>query len=796
MAKLYGEIAAKALLTLDKSFARANGQPLDASEVYYSKAAAETYAATAQAYIGQKIVVIENGVVTHYSVEDTAGTLKELGSKPVADGTTVAIDESGKITLANITEAEATGTYNAVLVNGKLTWVKPSETTVEGLSDLIQALTGRVDDIEDAIGVASAEGVEATGLHKKIEDEVIRALAAEQALGERIDAIDFVDEDELAKAISDARTLISAEIDEDVKVAKDRADEAYTLAESKVDSTTYATDKKAIEDEASAIREIAEGARDSLNTFLTSEDIDDTVNTLKEIQAEIDKMTDATELATALASKADISYVDDELAKKQDVIAEGTYDAFGSAAAAEEAAKGHADSVAATAKSEAIEEAATAAAGLYATIETANGLEDRIEALEGFDHSVYATVESVNNYKTEVAETYATKDELNATNINVNNNTTKLTTIEEKIEEITSVGGEPNTIEYVAVNGVKLTPSADKTVDVIVPTKFSDLTDDSGFTQLINANATGVAEAKSAANAAQSAANQAQSEVDALEITVGTLQSTVDGHTTSIGDHGTRIGLLEQADATHATEYSELKTIVTNHTTEIAKKADNTALDAAIARIAVNEGAIKSINEVTIPGVNAEIAKKANSADVYTKNEIGTPDEGKTIVQMIADAKSEATYDDTEIKESIQENKDAIATLNGTADTAGSVLYVSKAQAELAARNEVSALVGAAPEALNTLEEIAKWIAEDETGTTALIDRVIANEDAIAAINNADTGILALAKEYTDTKFGEIPVADEVSIQAKEGVLSVKAVSTDLLVQGENELILNGGTAV
>lgn len=796
MAKLYGEIAAKALLTLDKSFARANGQPLDASEVYYSKAAAETYAATAQAYIGQKIVVIENGVVTHYSVEDTAGTLKELGSKPVADGTTVAIDESGKITLANITEAEATGTYNAVLVNGKLTWVKPSETTVEGLSDLIQALTGRVDDIEDAIGVASAEGVEATGLHKKIEDEVIRALAAEQALGERIDDIDFVDEDELAKAISDARTLISAEIDEDVKVAKDRADEAYTLAESKVDSTTYATDKKAIEDEASAIREIAEGARDSLNTFLTSEDIDDTVNTLKEIQAEIEKMTDATELATALASKADISYVDDELAKKQDVIAEGTYDAFGSAAAAEEAAKGHADSVAATAKSEAIEEAATAAAGLYATIETANGLEDRIEALEDFDHSVYATVESVNNYKTEVAETYATKDELNATNVNVNDNTTKLTTIEEKIKEITSVGGEPNTIEYVAVNGVKLIPSADKTVDVIVPTKFSDLTDDSGFTQLINANATGVAEAKSAANAAQSAANQAQSEVDALEITVGTLQSTVDGHTTSIGDHGARIGLLEQADATHATEYSELKTIVTNHTTEIAKKADNTALDAAIARIAVNEGAIKSINEVTIPGVNAEIAKKANSADVYTKSEIGTPDEGKTIVQMIADAKSEATYDDTEIKESIQENKDAIATLNGTAETAGSVLYVSKAQAELAARNEVSALVGAAPEALNTLEEIAKWIAEDETGTTALVDRVIANEGAIAAINNADTGILALAKEYTDTKIGEIPVADEVSIQAKEGVLSVKAVSTDLLVQGENELILNGGTAV
>ena len=104
MAKLYGEIAAKSLLTLDKSFARANGQPLDASEVYYSLDAAKAYAAGAQAYIGQKIVVIEEGIVSHYSVEDEAGTLKELGSKPVADGTTIEIDEDGKITLANFAD--------------------------------------------------------------------------------------------------------------------------------------------------------------------------------------------------------------------------------------------------------------------------------------------------------------------------------------------------------------------------------------------------------------------------------------------------------------------------------------------------------------------------------------------------------------------------------------------------------------------------------------------------------------------------------------------------------------------
>lgn len=176
MAKLYGEIAAKALLTLDKSFARANGQPLDASEVYYSLEDAKAYAVKAQAYVGQKIVVIENGVVSHYSIDDVNGTLKELGSKPIGDGTTISIAEDGTISLANISDAEATGTYNAVLVNGKLTWVKPSETTVEGLSDLISALTKRVETVEGDYLVEADK------------EELATAIATEKARAEGIEA--------------------------------------------------------------------------------------------------------------------------------------------------------------------------------------------------------------------------------------------------------------------------------------------------------------------------------------------------------------------------------------------------------------------------------------------------------------------------------------------------------------------------------------------------------------------------------------------------------------------------------
>lgn len=506
MAKLYGEIASSALMTFDKSFARANGQPLDSTEVYYSLAAAQEYAAGAGAYVGQKIVVVENGVVTHYGIENEAGALKELGSKPVGDNSSIVVADDGTISLKGVgtlvferdildENDEPTGEkeavqYQPLMTAAGLVWVEPSKTTVEGLATLIDGLSVRVKALEDD-RVTEAE------LAAAVKVEADRALAAEEALGERIDAIDFVDENELTNAISAARTEISKEIDDDVKVAKDRADEAYTLAEGKVDASTYATDKKALQDEDTAIREIAEGVRDAFNTFMNSEDIDDTVNTLKEVQAEIAKMTDATELELALSSKADKTYVDEELGKKQDVIAENTYDAYGSAATAKSEAIADAENKIATAKQEAIDAAATAAAGIYAT-QTALGeleteLDGRLDTLEAIDHTAYATNVDFNEYKTTVANTYATTEVVNGVKQTADNAAAKVETLEDKIEEITEVGGEPNVIDYIKVNGTIQQVEQDaegkstKTVNITVPTKFTDITDDSGFDARITA---------------------------------------------------------------------------------------------------------------------------------------------------------------------------------------------------------------------------------------------------------------------------------------------------------------------
>lgn len=54
----------------------------------------------------------------------------------------------------------------------------------------------------------------------------------------------------------------------------------------------------------------------------------------------------------------------------------------------------------------------------------------------------------------------------------------KYDTAVSKVDQLTETGGAPNVIEIVKVNGAALTPDSDKAVNVTVPTKTSDLTND------------------------------------------------------------------------------------------------------------------------------------------------------------------------------------------------------------------------------------------------------------------------------------------------------------------------------
>lgn len=102
------------------------------------------------------------------------------------------------------------------------------------------------------------------------------------------------------------------------------------------------------------------------------------------------------------------------------------------------------------------------------------------------------------------------------------------------------------------------------------------------------------------------------------------------------------------AEATRSTEADAKHTAdIATNATNIGKVAQDLVTEVATARAAEE--------------ANAAAAKAAQDDVDALEAKVGEVPEDKTVVQMIADAKTEATYDDTEVRELIQGNTDAIA---------------------------------------------------------------------------------------------------------------------------------------
>lgn len=832
------------------SYQRKSAVPLDYYSLFNTKAEAEAYAASNPvSYVGQVISYIDNGEVKVCVIANAAGLLREVGTKPVGDGKTIEVSAEGAVALLGAASA----------ANGTL----PMLEEVDGKSKLVWKTLEQI---------GAGDGNDNTTYAFAFADQKITITPSLNGVAQdaiEVDLSVFVTEDELAAAIEEAiealpedknttytlslsgmeltltpsegeaqKITIDAynkeEVDAKVKDAKDRADAAYALAEKKVDAESYATDKKALQDEDAAIRAIAEGARDTINTFLNSQEVDETVNTLKEIQAEIEKMTDATELAQALASKADkteLQNVDKKfenytttenmntlLAGKQDVIPENTYDAYGAAASAQSAAEAKAAELAGTAKSEAIADAdgklalKADASAVYTKAEADNLLSAKANAADVYAKSETYTQKQVDDLlegiqagSSESAASVNTK--LEALKKTLNNEIygndegtgdSRIDTAEAKLAGIAE-GAQVNVIESVA--GVEGNRIAISTVGKAVSI------DDSGLrADIADAKAAGT----NAGNVASQAVQAAGENANKIQTNTGDITNLK----TLTGEHTEKLSAIEAANATHDAEFKALKGTVDGHTTAIAGKAEQSSLDAVSAKAGANEQAIKTLNETTIPGVNAEIAKKANSADVYTKTEIGTIASGKTIVQMIADAQAAATYDDTKIKEDIQKNATAIENIT---KEGGAIAVAVKAEADRAAEAEqaladdiaeINALLNtvSSEDQITSLKELAIWVEEHGGEASKMAESIKANADAIELINDAEKGILvqakahsdanlATAKAYTDAEIAKIHGVDDKTIKLAENKAYVAEVSTDILVQGAQELVLCGGNA-
>lgn len=217
-------------------FQRTGAFPLDRSSVFSSYADAVKYAAGAgdderglggTSYVGQTIAVYDNKTVTLYIINPDR-TLKKVGTTPVGDEKTIVVAENGTVSLKGIAGLSFTGedgqaiSYQPLLVNGELTWVVPSKTTVEGLSAEIEALKTAVGTLNTTVGNSTS------GLVKDVADNKTAIAAINTKIGD-IPADKTVAEQiaaEAKKAKEDAVSAIMGEagVDEKYDTLKEIAD--------------------------------------------------------------------------------------------------------------------------------------------------------------------------------------------------------------------------------------------------------------------------------------------------------------------------------------------------------------------------------------------------------------------------------------------------------------------------------------------------------------------------------------------------------------------------------------------
>ena len=893
--KFFTDLAGGASWAAGVSFQRSNPLPLDKYSVFESLTKAQEYTSNAVAYPGQLITVAEGGKMVAYVLKETATlnengehltddkgelryhlVLDKVGIIPTGDGESISVTEEGVISLQGIDDLEFTveveggGTktvkYQPLMTKDGLTWVVLSETTVEGLAASIGELDGRVlaaegdiDAIQAAIGTEATADDGATGIYGKIDAEVVRAKAAEKALGERIDNIDFVDTTELADALSPyaTKTHVAEEIAKVQVPVKGVAanDSVITLGADGMLSSTISLSYNSYDKEIKLVGKdgsdlgsidatpfIKDGMLDDVSYDASSNTLTFTWNTDGETKSDtvvlsdildpyvagnginIDGTTISVKRDTSSESFLTVGADGVKLSGVQDAINTAKSDAATDATNKANAALEEAKSDATTKAGQALADAKSDAALKYATKEyvgtftTGEDAYKDIDSIVGYvNKKAEETLRAAQGGTSETAASVALalQNYKNENDPKVKANADKLLTIEE--------GAQVNIIEEIQVNGTKINPS-EKKVNIAVPTKFTDITDDSGFDSRITAAQNKADSAHTAAGNAQQTANQALENAATNLTSIGTINGTLSSHGESISDHAGRISALETYDEENTAAIEAIKTDI------LPTKADKSTVTEISGKVETN---ITNISGLTTRMNTAEqtLSTKANADDVYTKSEvytktyidttIGTLPEGKSVVEAIEAAKTAATYDDTAVKKLIsdetarateaeQTNAAAVTTLIDRLTPAAADKTLSIRQI---AADEINTLIGGADSAdtIDNIKTLVDYVNTHGASVATLTSSVSTNTEnigknttAIGDINDKLAGVSTTVADLIDSKISSAALKSSEEVTITNGVLGIGTVSTtkltgtistDMIVNGSETLVLNGGTA-
>ena len=667
-------------------------------------------------------------------------------------------------------------------------------------------LRAAITAIDEVVGDAEGGLVKDVAANAQaIAAEKLRAEAAEKVLGERIDAIDFVDPTELAEAVAggvtEAKGYTDAEIDK-IEAAIAALNHFKAEVVDSVDKVTEVGVLYLIKDESVA-------GVDKYNEYIVIDGvathIGDTTTDLSNYynKTEIDGKVEA--INTAISNEVTAR---EALAEKVtalegvDNATQAEFDQFKADVAediteAKQAAIADADGKLAnkvntsdfeqfkTANTQAIADAKQAAINAAAEAEEAKGYAVATEVA-----SVYATKADFEAHKTASESAYAKAESVNAE-------------LAKKIETGSIAHSTDSVAEGVTVEGTKLNIVVDAYTKEETLTKIDEkitsFTGGESAKDVLNALNTyketnnarvGAIETEqdtqnTAIAAAQAKADKAEGDAAAVAADLVTANAAIAENTREIGVAKSsiesvnntltkKVTALENKDAGFDSAIKALQTTVSG-------------TDGHASRISALEGDVTALKakDTELAG---QIATKANAADVYTKGEVDTKvAEAVGAVDLTPYAKT------ADVNKSVEDINAAIAL---KADA--SAVYTKedadgKFQTEAQVDARINALIVAAdPEGGKTIENIqnlVKFVDENAGDVAELISTVGGHTTTISEhtqrLSEIDAAIVALVQPKASA---------EISV-ANDGTLGILGMSTDKLVQGSMTLVLNGGDA-
>lgn len=841
MAKNYNEILAlanKNNMGLSNTIKRDYGIPLDYSSVQESYEKALEYAqSNVLAYIGQPISV---GDVLYIVTTPENGYLKQVGTRPSGDNKTIQVSEDGIVSIYGFEAAEG-ATLPQKQADGTIKWVAVSA-IVEGdgnTKSVVKAADGSditvtpvYDDVNDtytytldvqfpAIPEYSVEKVEGEG-------EVTYKLTKDgEQVGEAIvvpNAFDATEILELIETLQGYFTEGEANVAVEAKgyVVDGAIDAEFKRLASLIDGlagvdTNFTKDLKELEK--------------NFKAFMEGIGVEDVIDTLADIKAAIEALQNH---ATAYEAKVEQNLEDITAIK-------GRLDAVEAISHHEHANKTELDKI-------------------------VEGDVEKWNSLANYNDSEVR--ELINNLNETKADQSYVDDEL-AKKVNVEGyvayseeEKVKLaslenyddTTLAGRVQEVENkfnadgkaldaekFGGQLP--EYYASKA-----SVEEAIAGVHSHVNKDVLDGISNTDIANWNAA----EQNAKSYSDSKLSEAVSSLD------GKITSEKERAESIEADFESRIGALEAKEPTKV-EASETNGNIKVDGQEV-KVYDDANL---VSRLEVVEGkpfdtyAIKSEVEEALDGkvdnetltgyytIQETLDKIEEKITSFTGGESAADVKlALENYEEINNARVKAAEDkNVEQDAAIKANADAIEVLNGTGEGSVSKQVI----------DAIAEVVAEAPEAFDTLKEIADYIAGDKTNAAELLNKVNANTEAIAAeakragdkevelagliseldaaykakdielvaederlaglisanaeaiaVLNGDAegsvtkkiadAIVALPAATAST-LGLVKPGETMSIDA-EGTINVAKVSTDILVQGELELVLNGGTSV